>query len=376
MSQHDQVIDDGFGPGTRLDINQALAALFSSSSGSTEPTVKVPGQLWFDTSGLDVLKIRNGLNTGWTQLWTGAPYTTGLAFPMADGSTLRANIQADGGANPAKVTLGAYDASGALKASAFLTATYFMTDRPLVIFDGAGRIRDRLRGDFANNRVYAETLDTSGAVVGESRVGANGILSGIGGVGVGDDGPIIRALLNADRTAGVSATWDVRDNTGAIKRQVQLTEAGLKLLDGSGGTPLALVDASMIATNAEAGAGTDGRLLDAASLGSMRWESAAITIAAAGSGTVTHTLPAKPRFAEAYFELTAALAPFAIGDRMRIFYDYYTTGAVYGVGLTILNATQVRYQVGLTNAAMYITSAGANAGIAVASGKLIICLEC
>lgn len=376
MAQHDQVIDDGNGPVTRYDMNQALAALFSSSSGSTEPTVHVPGQLWFDTSGDDVLKVRKGDNSGWTQLWTGAVYSQGLAYSMSDGSTLRGKLFADGGASPAKVTLQAYDASGVLKASAFLTPTYFMTDRPLVIFDGAGRIRDRLRGDFSNNRVYAETLNTSGAVVAESRIGANGILSGIGGVGVGDDGPIVRALMNADRTAGVSAVWDVRDSAGAIKRQVQLTEAGLTLLDAAGGTPLAVVDASMIASNAEAGAGTDGRLLDAASFGSMRWESAAITIAAAGSGTLTHTLPAKPRLAEAYFELTTALGSFAIGDRLRIFYDYYTSGAVYGVGLTILNATQVRYQVGLSNAALYLTNTGANAGIATTSGKLVVCLEC
>ena len=64
MAQHDQVIGNDIGLPVREDINAALAAAFSSSSGATEPAVKVPGQLWFDTSSSS-LKVRNAANDNW-----------------------------------------------------------------------------------------------------------------------------------------------------------------------------------------------------------------------------------------------------------------------------------------------------------------------
>lgn len=72
MAQHDQVVDNGPGLAVRTDFNSALAALFSSNSGPIEPTVKVAGQLWFDTSAAGApagrLKVRNIDNTVWTDL--------------------------------------------------------------------------------------------------------------------------------------------------------------------------------------------------------------------------------------------------------------------------------------------------------------------
>lgn len=67
MSQHDQIINDGAGLAVRTDINAALAAIFSTSLGSTEPSVKNAGMLWFDTSvvGTNVLKVRDQTNAFW-----------------------------------------------------------------------------------------------------------------------------------------------------------------------------------------------------------------------------------------------------------------------------------------------------------------------
>lgn len=64
MAQHDQVIDNGPGLTVRTDINAAIAALFSSSSGPVEPSVKVAGQLWFNTT-TGKLSMRNTGNTAW-----------------------------------------------------------------------------------------------------------------------------------------------------------------------------------------------------------------------------------------------------------------------------------------------------------------------
>jgi hypothetical protein len=97
MSQHDKVIDNGPGLAVRTDINNALAAIFSSSSGTIEPslTTVVAGQLWFDmTAG--VLKFRNAGNTAWVDIASnvaasylglgGGTLTGGLTIDPASGS--------------------------------------------------------------------------------------------------------------------------------------------------------------------------------------------------------------------------------------------------------------------------------------------------
>jgi len=79
MAQHDQVIDNATGLAVRTDINSALAALFSSNAGAVEPSVRVAGMLWLDTStvGQTVLKVRNDANTAWIALNIAATGTSG-----------------------------------------------------------------------------------------------------------------------------------------------------------------------------------------------------------------------------------------------------------------------------------------------------------
>jgi hypothetical protein len=67
MSQHDlNIADQGF-PATRADLNNALAALASNSSGTSEPSTTYANQLWYDTSN-DLLKFRNEANSAWITL--------------------------------------------------------------------------------------------------------------------------------------------------------------------------------------------------------------------------------------------------------------------------------------------------------------------
>jgi hypothetical protein len=67
MSQHDMSIEDGPGLNVRENMNLAIQALVSLSSGPTEPQTIFPGQLWLDTTiqpdGL--LRMRNLLNSAW-----------------------------------------------------------------------------------------------------------------------------------------------------------------------------------------------------------------------------------------------------------------------------------------------------------------------
>lgn len=66
MSQNDFTIDNQSFPATRADINSAIQALATLSSGSTAPATPFPNQFWMDTTTDPyVLKIRNSANNQW-----------------------------------------------------------------------------------------------------------------------------------------------------------------------------------------------------------------------------------------------------------------------------------------------------------------------
>ena len=69
MSQHDFNIANQSFPATRTDLNNALAALASTSSGDAEPGTTYANQLWYETD-TDTLKIRNEANSGWVDVIT------------------------------------------------------------------------------------------------------------------------------------------------------------------------------------------------------------------------------------------------------------------------------------------------------------------
>ena len=64
MSQHDFVIDNQGFPATRADINLALLAAVSNSSGATAPATTYANQFWYETDS-NILYIRNEANDAW-----------------------------------------------------------------------------------------------------------------------------------------------------------------------------------------------------------------------------------------------------------------------------------------------------------------------
>jgi len=64
MSQHDFTIGNQLFPDTRTDLNNALVALASNSSGSAEPSTTYANQWWYETD-TNTLKIRNEANSAW-----------------------------------------------------------------------------------------------------------------------------------------------------------------------------------------------------------------------------------------------------------------------------------------------------------------------
>ena len=64
---HDYVIDNSTGANVRADINNALAAIVSNNSSSSQPTTRYAYMWWADTTN-GVLKIRNSAIDGWVEL--------------------------------------------------------------------------------------------------------------------------------------------------------------------------------------------------------------------------------------------------------------------------------------------------------------------
>ena len=88
MATHDYVIANQSGASFRTDLNNALAAIVSNNSNSSEPATKYAYQWWADTSN-NKLKIRNSANNGWIELFQldgtltledGSASTPALAF--------------------------------------------------------------------------------------------------------------------------------------------------------------------------------------------------------------------------------------------------------------------------------------------------------
>jgi len=88
MAQHDMnVANQGF-PAFRSDLNNALAALVSNSSGATAPTATFAHQFWVDTSANpSVLKVRNADNDAWVTVGSINQTTDAFNLAIAQGGT-------------------------------------------------------------------------------------------------------------------------------------------------------------------------------------------------------------------------------------------------------------------------------------------------
>jgi len=67
MAQHDYDIANQSGANFRADLNNALDAIVSNNSGSSEPSTTFAYEWWVDTTN-DLLKIRNSANNAWITL--------------------------------------------------------------------------------------------------------------------------------------------------------------------------------------------------------------------------------------------------------------------------------------------------------------------
>lgn len=90
MSQNDFNIANGDGATVRADINSALQALATLSSGTSAPSTTYAGQLWWDTTN-NLIKIRNGANNAWITAFSFDGTT--FSYTVPDGSITYAKLQ-------------------------------------------------------------------------------------------------------------------------------------------------------------------------------------------------------------------------------------------------------------------------------------------
>lgn len=120
MSQHDfNIANQGF-PSFRTDLNFALTALASLSSGAAEPTTTYANQLWYEAD-TNTLHIRNEANSAWIDLFvinqtTGSPsFTSGDVGVGTSSPTEKLDV------------VGNIKASGTIVGSNLLSGTYTPT---------------------------------------------------------------------------------------------------------------------------------------------------------------------------------------------------------------------------------------------------------
>lgn len=91
MPQHDMNIANQSGAAFRADLNNALSALVTLSSGATAPSPTFAFQFWADTT-TGLLKIRNSANTAWIDV--GTMSATGLGLLSRAGGTMTGALAA------------------------------------------------------------------------------------------------------------------------------------------------------------------------------------------------------------------------------------------------------------------------------------------
>lgn len=82
MSQHDFDIANQTAPNLRADLNDALSALVTLSSGATEPSNTYANMLWYDTT-TSILKMRTEADDDWISIGYFDPFDN---FKIIDGT--------------------------------------------------------------------------------------------------------------------------------------------------------------------------------------------------------------------------------------------------------------------------------------------------
>ena len=185
MSQHDfNIANQGF-PSFRSDLNAALAALASNSSGASAPSSTYANQFWYDETA-NILKMRDEANANWISL--GTLDQVAKTFSVASAATLA-------GLNASVAELNQLDTNT-------FTADITVPDKIIHTGDTDTAIRFP-----AANTV---SVETGGAE--RFRIAASGQI-GIGGANYGTEGQVLTS-----GGSGAAPSWETSQGvpSGAV----------------------------------------------------------------------------------------------------------------------------------------------------------------
>ena len=177
MATHDYVLDNATGANFRSDLNNALAAIVSNNSSSSQPTTRYAYMWWADTT-TGILKIRNSANDGWVELLQldgtltledGSASTPGLAFRDDLNTGIFSSAADTVDVTCGGTTRGSFSSSG-LTVTGNVTATTFVgdVDANNGDFDGTLEADAITVGGTALNTVIAGVASTNVTVADES----------------------------------------------------------------------------------------------------------------------------------------------------------------------------------------------------------------
>ena len=204
MAQHDYILNNQSGAAFRSDLNNALAAIVSNTSGTAEPTTTYAYMMWADTTN-GKLKLRNGANNAWIELGNLADAGLGILNAVPLGTVSAPGIAFTGDPNTGIYSPGADQLAIAVGGTQRLniTTAALLPTLPLRGADGT-----------AANPAYSFSGDTDTGIyrVGANQLGiaTNGTLQVIvdasGNVGIGTSSPVSFANYTALRVGGSSTT--------------------------------------------------------------------------------------------------------------------------------------------------------------------------
>ena len=155
MATHDYVIANGSGAAVRSDLNNALAAIVSNNSSSTEPATTYAYQWWADTNA-SLLKLRNSANSAWITI-----RALDGALTVADGSAASPALAFTDDTNTGLFS-GANDTVGLSTAG---VERFNVTTTEVVVNDPSNDVNFRVESNNAANMLFVDG--------GNDRVGIN-----------------------------------------------------------------------------------------------------------------------------------------------------------------------------------------------------------
>jgi hypothetical protein len=216
--QHDAVISNASGAAVRADLNNALAALITNSSGASSPSTTYAFQFWADSTA-GQLKIRNAANSAW------------IVLMELDGTMLMEDgtLAAPGLAFASDLDTGfSRSAANKINFSTGGAERLEIGSTEVVFNDPSNDVDFRVESNGNTHMLFVDGGNDVVLVGMSSAIGTNGLQVGGGGnsgngafhrFDANDSGPFLQLLKSRNGTVGGNTVVQSGDELGTINFQ-------------------------------------------------------------------------------------------------------------------------------------------------------------